>query len=60
MRNLQYESEIRTATLGGRKIRVENLTPVLSPKEREARKREIENRLFEVFIKYADGVNKQK
>ena len=49
---IQYESEVRTAMLGGRKIRVEHLTPILTPKEREERKREIENCLFDVFVKY--------
>jgi hypothetical protein len=51
-KQVQYESEVRTAMLGGREIRVENLTPVLSPKEREERKREIEKLLFNVFVKY--------
>jgi len=49
----QYNREIRTAMLGGRQIRVENLTPVLSPEEHTARKREIESRLYDVFSKYA-------
>ena len=49
---IQYQSEVRTATLGGREIRVEHLTPVLSPEDREARKREIEALLFDVFVKY--------
>ena len=51
---VQYAREVRTATLGGKTIRLENLTPILSPKEREKRKREIETRLFSVFAKYAD------
>ena len=34
-------------------IRLENLTPILSPKERERRRREIETRLYSVFVKYA-------
>ena len=59
-RQMQYKTETRTATLGGRQVRVEHLTPILSLKERDARKREIESRLYEVFVKYADGAGKQK
>ena len=58
--NRRYESEIRTALLGGRQIRLENLTPILTPKEREARKREIESRLYDVFIKYPGTKTKAK
>ena len=51
---IKYESEIKTVPFCGGTIRVENLAPVLPPKERERRKREIETRLFDVFIKYED------
>lgn len=54
-KKMQYKTETRTATFGDRQIRVEHLTPILSPKEREKRKREIEGRLFEVFVKYANA-----
>ena len=50
-----YHKEVRTASLQGKPITLENLTPVLSPKARDKRKREIESCLFEVFIKYAPG-----
>ena len=49
----QFEREVRTVPFGNGTIIVENLTPVLPPKERERRKREIETRLFDVFSKYA-------
>ena len=49
---LEYRSEIKTIPFCGRTITVENLTPVLSQKERDKRKREIEQRLFDVFSKY--------
>jgi hypothetical protein len=42
----------KSVPLGGKMITLENLTPILPPKERERRKREIEKRLFDVFIKY--------
>jgi len=50
----QYQSEIRTIPFCGRTVTIENLTPILSSKERERRKQEIEKRLFDVFVKYAD------
>lgn len=52
---ISYHSEITTATFQGRTITVEHLTPILSPKARDKRKQEIEQRLYEVFIKYAPG-----
>jgi hypothetical protein len=39
---IRFESEVKTVPFGGGTIRIENLTPVLSPKDREKRKREIE------------------
>ncbi|MCL2284953.1 MAG: hypothetical protein FWC32_01150 [Firmicutes bacterium] len=36
-------------------IVIENLTPILPPKERERRKREIEKRLYDVFSKYTQA-----
>jgi len=49
---LEYRSELKTIPYHGRTITVENLTPVLTAKEREKRKKEIEQRLFDVFSKY--------
>lgn len=49
---VEYQSEIKTVSFCGRTITVENLTPVLSAKEREKRKKEIEQRLYDVFSKY--------
>ena len=37
-----YHKEVKTASFQGKSITVENLTPVLSPKARDKRKREIE------------------
>ena len=50
---IKYHSEIKTVPFGGKMITYESLTPILSPKERERRKQEIEKRLYDVFIKYA-------
>jgi len=49
---VRYESEVKTVPFGNGTIRIENLTPILSPKERERRKKEIGQRLFDVFSKY--------
>lgn len=51
---IRYESETRVVPFGDRTIRINNLTPILTPKERERRRKEIEKRLFDVFSKYAD------
>lgn len=58
-RQVQYQIEVKTARLGSREIRLENLTPILSPKEHEERKREIESRLYDVFAKYANKPDKK-
>lgn len=50
---VKYQSEVVTVPMGDRTFTIENLTPVLTPKERERRKKDIEKRLFTVFIKYA-------
>jgi len=50
--SIRYESEVKTVPFGNGTIRIENLTPILSPKDREKRKREVETRLFDVFSKY--------
>ena len=49
---VKYHSEVKTVPFGGRTITLESLTPILSPKERAKRKKEIEKRLYDVFIKY--------
>ena len=56
---VKYRSEIKTVRLGEKMITLENLIPVLSPKERDRRKREIEKRLYDVFIKYSHKQDKQ-
>ena len=48
----KYRSEIKTAVMGERTITIKNLTPILPPTEREKRKREVEQKLFDVFSKY--------
>ena len=55
---IKYQSEVKTVPFGNKTIVLENLTPVLPPKERERRKNEIEKRLFDVFSKYAEKPHK--
>ena len=54
---IRFESEVKTVPFGGGTIRIENRTPVLPPKERERRRREIETCLYDVFSKYEDKKN---
>ena len=56
---LEYHSEKKTIPFCGKTMTIENLTPVLTEKERERRKKEIEQRLYNVFIKY-NGRTKMK
>ena len=49
-----YERETKAVAFQGKIIVLESLTPVLPPKEKEQRKKEIEHCLFEVFSKYGD------
>ena len=48
----KYQSEVTTVVMGERTITIKNLTPILPPTEREKRKREVEQKLFDVFSKY--------
>jgi oligoendopeptidase F len=57
-----YHSETKTVPVGGdgQTITIINNTPVLNQKERELRKKEIEQRLYNVFSKYKNGGAKIK
>ena len=43
---------VQSVTYQGKSIVLESLTPVLSPKEKKKRKKDIERCLYEVFSKY--------
>ena len=49
-----YERETKAVAFQGKIIVLESLTPVLPPKEKAQRKKEIERCLYEVFSKYGD------
>jgi len=48
----KFNSEVTTIQLGSKTIKLESLTPVLAPNEKKQIKRDIENQLYSVFIKY--------
>ena len=50
-----YHKEVKTASFQGKSITVENLTPMLSRKERVTSKNQIESCRYEVIVKYAPG-----
>lgn len=52
MNQQKYTTETKTVMLGGKAFTVTHLTPILSPEEREKRKREIEQTLYEVYSKH--------
>jgi len=49
---VKFESEVKTVPFGNGMIQIENLTPILSPKDKERRRCEVESCLFDVFSKY--------
>ena len=49
----RYETETIVVPFGNGTIRINNHTPILTPKERERRRREIEQRLFDIYGKNA-------
>ncbi len=52
VQSVTYQRETRTVPFQGRTIVLEILTPVLSSKEKERRKKEIERCLYDVLSKY--------
>ena len=47
-----YEEKTKIVTFQGKQITLVHRTPILTPKQREVRKREIEQLLYSVFSKY--------
>ncbi|GHU81071.1 hypothetical protein FACS1894191_7590 [Clostridia bacterium] len=52
-----YTTDTMFFSFGDRTVRINSHTPILPQEERERRKREAEQRLFDVFSKYADMQN---
>lgn len=54
MEKNKYKRDVETISFQGKEITLENLSPVLSPAQEAARRRELEQQLYEVFRKYAE------
>ena len=52
MEHISYKTQTEIVNLQGREIPLENLTPILTPKQEAAKRWELEHRLYEVFRKY--------
>jgi len=48
----RYDKETKPAVFQGKPVTITHLTPILPPAQRDKRKREIEQQLYEVFSKY--------
>lgn len=53
MEHISYKKQTEIVNFQGREIPLENLTPILTPEQEAAKRRELEQRLYEVFRKYA-------
>ena len=51
-RKNKFHTTVTVVPFGKGTIKIEHLTPILTKQEREKRKREINNQLYEVFKKY--------
>ena len=52
MEHISYKKQTEIVHFQGRDIPLENLTPILTPEQKTAKRRELEQRLYEVFRKY--------
>ncbi|MCL2249585.1 MAG: hypothetical protein FWC13_09975 [Oscillospiraceae bacterium] len=52
---VKFKREVKTVPFGENTMRIEHITPILSPKEKEKRRREVECKLYDVFIKYTNN-----
>ena len=53
MVHISYKTQTEIVTSQGREILLENLTPFLTPEQEAVKRRKLEQRLYEVFRKYA-------
>ena len=60
MEHISYKKQTEIINFQGREIPLENLSPILSPEQEAAKRRELEQRLYEVFRKYADKRQKEE
>ncbi len=52
--NVKYTVETSTVIFQGKPITLTQRTPVFTPEQREKRKKEIEQKLYGIFNKYAE------
>ena len=52
MEHISYKKQTEIVNFQGREIPLENLTPILTPEQETVKRRELEQRLYEVFRKY--------
>ena len=54
MEHIRYKKETEVVTFQGKEIKLENLSPVFTLEQEAAKRRGLEQQLYEVFRKYAD------
>ena len=54
--NIRYKKQTEIVTFQGKEITLENLSPVFTPEQEAAKRRELEQQLYNVFRKYADNL----
>ena len=52
--NIRYKKETEIVTFQGKEITLENLSPIFTPEQEAAKRRELEQQLYDVFRKYAE------
>ena len=52
MEHIGYKTQTEIVNFQGREIPLENLTPILTTEQEAAKRRELEQRLYEMFRKY--------
>ena len=52
--NIRYKKETEIVTFQGKEITLENLSPIFTPEQEAAKRRELEQQLYDVLRKYAD------
>ena len=55
MEHIRYKKETEIVTFQGREIILENLSPIFLPEQDVIKHRELEQQLYDVFVKYAEG-----
>ena len=54
MEHNRFKVETENVFFQGKAIPLENLTPIFTPEQQAAKRRELEQQLYEIFRKYAE------